>query len=45
MNGKTSKLATTILSALLYTQGVLGIAGVTLVVLKEGTGPAAAVVM
>ena len=33
MNGKTSKLASTILSALLYTQGLLGI------------GPAAAVVV
>ncbi len=35
MNGKTSKSASIILSALLYTQGLLGIAGVTLVVLKD----------
>ncbi|MEP9387635.1 hypothetical protein [Mesorhizobium sp. KR9-304] len=35
MNGKTSKLAATILSGLLYTQGLLGVAGVTLVVLKD----------
>lgn len=35
MNGKTSKLASTILSGLLYTQGLLGVAGVTLVVLKD----------
>ena len=35
MNGKTSKFASTILSALLYTQGLLGVAGVTLVLLKD----------
>ena len=35
MHGKTSKLATTVLSALLYMQGLLGIAGVTLAVLKD----------
>jgi hypothetical protein len=35
MHGKTSKFASTILSALLYTQGLLGIAGVTLVVVKD----------
>lgn len=37
MHGKTSKFASTMLSALLYTQGLLGIAGVTLVVLKDRT--------
>jgi hypothetical protein len=37
MHGKTSKFASTILSALLFTQGLLGIAGVTLVVLKDRT--------
>ncbi len=35
MHGKTSKFASTVLSVLLYTQGLLGIAGVTLVVVKE----------
>lgn len=47
MNGKTSKFASTILSALLYTQGLLGIAGVTLVVLKDRvhSDPAATVVV
>ena len=45
MNGKTSKFASTILSALLYTQGLLGIAGVTLVVLKDRTDPAATVIV
>jgi heme A synthase len=35
MNRKTSKLAATLLTGLLYTQGLLGVAGVTLVVLKD----------
>ena len=35
MHGKTSKFASTILTALLYTQGLLGIAGVALVVVKD----------
>jgi hypothetical protein len=35
MHGKTSKFASTILTVLLYTQGLLGIAGVTLVVVKD----------
>jgi hypothetical protein len=35
MHGKTSKFASTMLSALLYTQGLLGIAGVTLVLVKD----------
>jgi hypothetical protein len=35
MHGKTSKFASTVLSVLLYTQGLLGIAGVTLVMVKE----------
>lgn len=35
MNGKSSKFATAALSALLYTQGLLCIAGVTAVVFKD----------
>jgi hypothetical protein len=35
MHGKSSKFASTMLSALLYTQGLLGLAGVTLVVVKD----------
>lgn len=35
MTKRTSKLASGVLSALLYTQGALGVAGVTLVVLKD----------
>jgi hypothetical protein len=35
MNGKSSKYASAVLTALLYTQGLLGIAGVTLVVVKD----------
>ena len=35
MHGKSSKFASTVLSALLYTQGLLGLAGITLVVVKE----------
>jgi hypothetical protein len=35
VNGKSSKYASAVLTALLYTQGLLGIAGVTLVVVKE----------
>lgn len=35
MNGKSSKYASTVLSALLYAQGLLGLAGVTLVVVKD----------
>jgi hypothetical protein len=35
MHGKSTKFASTILSALLYTQGLLGIAGVTLVAVKD----------
>ena len=35
MTRKTSKFASGVLSALLYTQGLLGFAGVTLVVLKD----------
>lgn len=35
MTKKTSKLAYGVLSALLYAQGALGVAGVTLVVLKN----------
>jgi hypothetical protein len=37
MHGKTPKFASTILTALLFTQGLLGLAGVTLVVLKHTT--------
>ena len=39
MHGKTSKLAITVLSALLYTQGLLGFAGVALVLLKDRIHP------
>jgi hypothetical protein len=35
MHGKSSKFASTVLSALLYTQGLLGLAGITLVVVKD----------
>ena len=35
MHGKNTKFASTVLSALLYTQGLLGLAGVTLVVVKD----------
>ena len=35
MTKRTSKLASGVLSALLYTQGALGVAGVTLVLLKD----------
>lgn len=35
MNGKSTKFASTVLSALLYAQGMLGLAGVTLVVVKD----------
>ena len=35
MTKKTSRFASGVLSALLYTQGLLGAAGVTLVVLKD----------
>lgn len=35
MNGKSSKFATAALSALLYTQGLLCLAGVTAVVFKD----------
>ncbi|MDQ2632847.1 MAG: hypothetical protein M3Y78_03820, partial [Pseudomonadota bacterium] len=35
MHGKSSKFASAILSALLYTQGLFGVAGVTLVMVKE----------
>jgi hypothetical protein len=35
MNGKASKFASTILSALLFAQGMLGVAGVTLVLVKD----------
>lgn len=45
MNGKTSKLASTILSGLLYTQALLGFAGVTLVVLDRMHSDPTVVVM
>jgi hypothetical protein len=35
MNGKSSKFASTVLSALLYAQGLLGLTAVTLVVVKD----------
>jgi hypothetical protein len=35
MHGKSSKYASTVLSALLYAQGLFGLAGVTLVVVKD----------
>jgi hypothetical protein len=35
MNGKSSKFASTALSALLYAQGLLGLTAVTLVVVKD----------
>lgn len=35
MHGKNSKFALVVLSALLYTQGLLGFAGVTLVVMNR----------
>ncbi|HEY6630877.1 MAG TPA: hypothetical protein VIZ90_05460 [Rhizobiaceae bacterium] len=35
MHGKSSKFASTVLSALLYAQGLLGLAGVTLVLIKD----------
>ncbi|MBX3584831.1 MAG: hypothetical protein KF810_23390 [Rhizobiaceae bacterium] len=40
MHGKSSKFAAAVLSALLYTQGLLGLAAVTLVVLKDRPQPA-----
>ena len=35
MHGKNTKFASTVLSALLYAQGLLGLAAVTLVVVKD----------
>lgn len=35
MNGKSSKYASAVLTALLYTQGLLAITAVTLVMVKE----------
>jgi hypothetical protein len=35
MHGKTPKFASTALTALLYAQGLLGVAGVTLVLVKD----------
>ncbi len=40
MHGKSSKLAAAALMGLLYAQGLLGIAAVTLVVLKDRQEPA-----
>ncbi len=37
MNGKNSKFASAALSALLYTQGLLIVAGVTVALVKDGT--------
>jgi hypothetical protein len=42
MNGKNSRLASAVLSALLYTQGLLIVAGVTFALMKDRTDADAA---